>query len=474
MHYDHGAPPVEIGAIKQPPHSIDAEQAVLSCIMRSESALLELDIEEQHFYRREHRLIWAAAKELHEKREAVDFLTVSEALRRKGKFADAGGLQYLEELLSNVSSPANATHYAAIIKGRHIERSMIQMAHNIADIGYNGAGDTTGKLTDVYQLINQFMQSGHLGKTEVRRSELAVAEAVRRADFRFENKGDLPGLSTGFVDLDIQTNGMMRGDLIIVAGRPSMGKTTLGLNIAENVVLAGDRLVVVFSLEMQEWKLADRLLCSIARIDQSRFRKGELHDEDWDKMSRALSSLRGKALYIDEDSRLTSAQIGPRVRRIMHKENRPVDLVVVDYLGLLDDQGEGTERVTKITKTLKLTAKELNCPLIALAQLNRDVERRPNKRPGMADLRDSGSIEQDADVIIMNYRDEVYYPDSPDKGIAELILAKQRDGPVCTVRVKSNLHRCRFDNLDRNHSYHTGVAPAAPVQTNWMDKVGGV
>jgi len=438
--------PEKITHLKVPPHSVDAEQAVLSAVLLHPQALLEVDLQVAEFYTRTHQIIWSAVVKLAEQRKGVDLITVSEHLQQTGKLGEAGGIEYLSALVDSRGSAVNVAHYAGIVRGRAQERRIITLGQTITDTGYSGEGGTDGKQEAVLQAIAGFMAGAGRDRS-ARQVAAAVKESVAALEEREANKGKIHGMSTGFKDLDALTLGLQDGDLMLIAGRPSMGKTTIAMNIAEHVAFSGE-LVVVFSLEMSERKLVDRMVCSVGKVSNTRYRQGDLAPDEWDRITEASHKLARAPLYIDDNNELTSAQIVIRARRIAHDAGKLVRLVVVDYLALLKDEGQKqVDKVTTISRNLKLAAKALNCPLIALAQLNRELEQRPNKRPQLSDLRDSGTLEQDADLVLMMYRDEVYYPDSKAAGVAEAILRKARDGEIGTRYLSSQLHRNRFENL---------------------------
>ncbi len=351
---------------------------------------------------------------------------------------------------------------------------MIGIGHGIADSGYNPDGRTSIEIMEEAEKTVFNLGTREKGLTkEPRLIKFALKASVDAAEKRHDNKDKMFGRPTGFIDLDAAMQGMVNGNLTIVAGRPSMGKTTFAMNVAENVAVYQKELVIVFSLEMPEWKLTDRMVCSVSMIDNTRYRKGELHNEDWDKLSMGLAKLKGAPLYIDDDQSMTSDQLGRRARRIVMQHGAPPALIVLDYLQLLNDEqmrgdSSGTNRVTRISRNLKRLALEMGCPVWALSQLNRSLEDRPDKRPKMRDLRDSGAIEQDADEIIFVYRDEVYNKDTNQKGIADLIIGKNRDGELSTVKVSAYLSRNRFDNLAPFHRKQYPQGPI-PIQKSWMD-----
>jgi replicative DNA helicase len=438
----------KITTLKTPPHSIESEQAILAALMGDGSKwdhVAEL-VTAADFYRKEHKLIFdAMAKQAG---KPIDVITISEVLRDTGKLAEAGGIDYLAELLGTHQSAANIAAYAKIVRERSLLRSLISAAHSIADSAYNADGRTSEELLAAAGTALGAIEQGgdDKGPAHIWR---AMTASFRAFEIREKNQGKIHGLVTGFADLDAKLGGLIDGDLILIAGRPSMGKTTLACNIAENVGLAG-KPVIIFSLEMSERKLADRMFCSVGRVDAQQFRTAAgIPAEDSDRLTAAAGRIKQTKIYIDDSSMLSSAQLLGRARRVQRQLEEKPALIVVDYLQILRDKGEGVDRVTRISANLKQLAREMSCPVIALSQLNRQVENRAvnDRRPVMADLRDSGALEQDADVILMLYREEVYQPETMQKGIAECLVRKNRDGEIGTVLLSSALHRNRFENL---------------------------
>lgn len=432
--------------LRQPPHSMDAEQALLGAVLFSADAANEITLAPDAFYRREHRAIWEAVRSVAESRRPVDVVSIADELSATGMLNEAGGIDYLSQLAEATYTASNAAHYAGIVRGKALERSLAAKGHALADIAF-GEGSTAEKLADAQALMADL--EGSVSETEEpQQINGALREAIANLEYRMDHKGELHGLATGLADLDKHLLGLVDGDMIVVAGRPSMGKTTLACNIAENVALSGG-LVIVFSLEMSRRKLMDRTYCSLAKVDAKRYRMGEVTNDEIDRIASVATRLKDRRMYVDDSSMITSAQLLARARRIARKLGQKPALVVVDYLQILRDKGDGHERITRISANLKQTARELNCPVIALSQLNRAVESRGinDRRPVMSDLRESGSIEQDSDVILMLYRDEVYNPESAMCGVAEVIVRKNRDGELGTVHLSAPLHRNRFEDL---------------------------
>jgi len=387
----------KISTLKVPPHSIEAEQAVLGALMLDDGRWDNVSeiLFSGDFYRREHRLIFEAMDNQARAARPIDVITLSESLHSANQLQEAGGLDYLSELVTNAQSAANIVAYAQIIKERAILRKLISVAHNIADSGYNPDGRPSAELLDaaeqaVYRIADERpSDGGPQGITPILKS------AVERIEKLFDSKGSITGVSTGFKDLDEMTSGLQPSDLVIVAGRPSMGKTTFAMNLVEQAVLHGDRPVLVFSLEMPADSLIIRMLSSIGRIDATRMRNGRLENEDWDKLSAAVSKLRNRPLFIDDSSGVSPSEMRARARRIA-REHGQLGMIMVDYLQLMSIKGSSENRtgeISEISRSLKLMAREFDCPVVALSQLNRSLEQRPNKRPVMSDLRESGAIE---------------------------------------------------------------------------------
>lgn len=437
------APVAKLSELKIPPCSVEAEQSLIAAVVSNNKVLFDVDrLTDEDFFRHEHILIWREIQAMAAQNLPVDAVTLISSLDKKGELDSVGGADYIVDIITNGRGSSNAQHYANIIRDRSVSRKLIRAAYEIADIGY-GSGEAQTKI-DKAQSLTASVEL--LESSEPKHINDILQRAIAKIDMRFKHKGEIIGLSTGFADLDRAICGLEKGDMMILAGRPSMGKTTLAMNIAENVMLDG-KFVIVFSLEMPENQLADRMLSSIGGIPHERIRTGKLLDEEWPHLTSAASRMKDKNIYIDDDSVLTSNQVLSRVRKIASKKGQAPDLIVLDYMQLLSDEGDGTARITKISRNLKLVARAMNCPFIVLSQLNRGPENRPNKRPVMSDLRESGAIEQDADIIIMAYRDEVYNENSPQKGVAEAIIRKQRNGPLKTIFMQSQLHMSRFRTL---------------------------
>ncbi len=439
-----------VAALKVPPHSVDAEQAVLGGLMLDNTEWDNLAdvLLPDDFYRPEHQIIFRVMSQQSEANSPIDVVTLVESLNSLNELQNAGGIEYLGELTDNARGTANILAYAEIIRERAILRRLISVANRIADSGYNTGGKKAAAVLDeaeqqVFNIADERPQDQ--GPVPI---NPLLSKAVDRIDELAGLDGNLTGLSTGFTDLDAMTSGWQKSDLVIVAGRPSMGKTAFAMNLVENAVLHTDKPVLVFSLEMPAQSLIFRMLSSIGKLDQTKLRTGKLTDEDWPSFNTAVAKLKDRPLFIDDGAALSPMEMRARARRIV-REHGSLGMVVVDYLQLMQIKGYGDNRVgeiSEISRSLKLLAREFECPVIALSQLNRGLEQRPNKRPVMSDLRESGAIEQDADIISFIYRDEVYNEDSPDKGIAEVIIGKQRNGPIGTVRLSFVGKYTRFEN----------------------------
>lgn len=404
------------------------------------------------FYRAEHKEIFRCMGNLAELNKPLDIVTLAEALDAVGELDRIGGIAYLSELANSTPSASNVAAYAEIVSERATMRQLIGVANQIADSAFTPQGRSSADLIDlaesrVFAISDERPSTG--GPQSIRP---LLAKAVERIDELFENKGALTGLSTGFRDIDNLTQGLQRGDLVVVAGRPSMGKTSFAMNIAESIAIAEELPVLVFSMEMPADSLILRMLSSLGKIDQSKIRSGQLADEDWPRLTSAVTLLTDQRLYIDDTAALTPNEVRSRARRVA-REYGELGLIVVDYIQLMRVAGTAENRtgeISEISRSLKGIAKEFNCPLIALSQLNRSLEQRPDKRPIMSDLRESGAIEQDADVIFAIYRDEVYHEDG-ETGVAEVITLKQRNGPIGKRRVSFQGQFTRFEDLAHDY-----------------------
>jgi replicative DNA helicase len=443
---------LEAAALKVPPHSIEAEQAVLGGLMLDNNAWERVSdaVSDGDFYRHDHRLIFRAIYTLAERNSPFDVVTLSEQLDKEGHLSQVGGLGYLGELAKNTPSVANIKAYAQIIRERATLRQLIGISNDIADMAYAPQGKSAVEVLDeaerqIFQIAEARPKAGGpVGINEI------LVKTIDRIDELFNTNEGLTGISTGFTDLDGMTSGLQPADLVIVAGRPSMGKTTFAMNLVENAVLRTEKVVLVFSLEMPSDSIVMRMLSSLGRIDQTKVRSGKLDDDDWPRLTSAVNLLNERKLFIDDTAGISPTEMRARARRLA-REHGEIAMIMVDYLQLMRIPGSSgdnrTNEISEISRSLKALAKEFNCPVIALSQLNRSLEQRPNKRPVNSDLRESGAIEQDADIIMFVYRDEVYHPETEYKGVAEIIIGKQRNGPIGTCRLAFIGKYTRFDNL---------------------------
>lgn len=443
---------LETVALKVPPHSIEAEQAVLGGLMLDNSAWERIldQVSDGDFYRHDHRLIFRAIHKLADRNHPFDVVTLSEQLDKSGELASAGGLAYLGELAKNTPSIANIKAYAHIVRERATLRQLIGISGEIANHAYSPQGRTGDEvLNEAERLIFQIAENRPKSGGPIAVNEI-LTKTVDRIDQLFKSDSGITGITTGFTDLDEKTSGLQPADLVIVAGRPSMGKTAFAMNLVESAVLRNDKAVLVYSLEMPGDSLMMRMLSSLGRIDQTKVRSGRLVEDDWARLTSAVSLLQDRKLFIDDTAGISPLEMLARTRRLV-REHGPLCLIMVDYLQLMQLGGKGSENrtneISEISRSLKSLAKEFNCPVVALSQLNRSLEQRPNKRPVNSDLRESGAIEQDADLIMFIYRDEVYNPESDAKGIAEIIIGKQRNGPIGTVKLAFLGKYTRFENL---------------------------
>lgn len=438
--------------------SIDAEQSVIGGLFLDISGFDRIAgvITEADFFVREHRAIFRAISRLVDAHKTVDVITVAEFLDAHGLLEQAGGLSMLGEMQRNVPSAANIRRYAEIVRDRSQLRALKDAIVDIDDALYRRNGRDAREIVDFAQAKMMVLSeaSGKDGAGPQRLGDV-MAKVVDKIDelYSRSDPNEVTGLATGFADLDKMTTGLHPGDLVIIAGRPSMGKTAFSLNIAEHVGIDQGKPVLVFSLEMINEQLGLRLMSALSGIHAQRVRVGRIYDHEWDRVTAAIGKAVDAPIFLDEDSSITATELRARARRV-HRECGGLGLVIIDYLQLMDiDSGNGgsDNRATelgKVSRSLKHLAKELQCPVIALSQLNRGLEQRPNKRPVMSDLRDSGAIEQDADMVLFIYRDEVYNPDSADKGLAEIIIGKQRNGPTGKVIVNFRSELTRFENRD--------------------------
>lgn len=451
----------DVAKLKLQPQSIEAERSVIGALLISSDSwdgVAEV-VAAADFYRPEHRAIFRQIALLVDRGEPVDVVTVSDRLLATGELDAAGGHTYLAELAEQTPTASNVRAYANAVRERSVLRQLINAAQDIASAGFNPEGRSSEELVDeAERLIMQISESGQKAGGP-QGMEGLLKGAIDRIEELYNTGGDITGLTTGFIDLDRMTSGLQPSDLVIVAGRPSMGKTSFAMNLIENAALASDRPLMVFSMEMPAEQLVIRMLSSLGRIDQGRVRTGKLEQDDWPKLASATEKLKGTQVFIDDTPALTPTELRSRVRKLV-REQGDLGMIMVDYLQLMRVAGsnEGrTAEISEISRSLKAIAKEFKCPVVALSQLNRSLEQRPNKRPVNSDLRESGAIEQDADVIMFIYRDEVYNEDSPDKGVAEIIIGKQRNGPIGTCRLSFQGQFTRFENLARSDYEHYGA-----------------
>jgi replicative DNA helicase len=453
-------PAVITDSLRVPPHSIEAEQALLGGLMLEASAWDAVAdvLTAEDFYRADHRLIFNAAAAVAGANQPIDVLTLSEYLERHAQIEDAGGLAYLGTLARDTPSAANIRAYAEIVRERALLRRMIDVGTSIAAGAFNTDGRNARDLVDeAERRVFEIAEAGSRGRSGLVKVSNILSSVVDRIDHLYRNPNELRGVPTGYSALDQLTGGLQRGDLIIIAGRPSMGKTTLAVNIAENAALGHKIASAVFSMEMSAEQVTLRMISSLGRIDQSSLRTGRLAEEDWPRIDTAMTQLSQAPIFIDETPSLTPTELRARARRLKREHN--LGLVVVDYLQLMQVPGTKENRATEISEIsrgLKALARELNVPVVALSQLNRGVEQRVEKRPVMSDLRESGAIEQDSDVILLIYREEVYESATPRKGIADIIIAKQRNGPTGEIQLTFRGAYTRFDTY-APESYGEGI-----------------
>ena len=445
----------EVAQLRVPPHSIEAESSVLGGLLLDNGAWDRIGdlLTENDFYRYEHRLVFKSISELINATKPADVITVFESLQSYGKADEVGGLAYLNSLAQYVPSAANIRRYAEIVRERGILRKLVAASDEIATAAFNPQGKAVDKILDeAEQKIFHIGEEGSRNKQGFHDLGSLVIDLMDRVQEMADNPADITGVPTGFYDLDRMTSGMQAGDLIILAARPSMGKTSLAINIAEHVALNEELPVAVFSMEMGASQLAVRIVGSIGRIDQGHLRTGKLTDEEWPRLTEAIEKLRSVQLHIDETPGLTVSELRANARRLARQCGGKLGLIVIDYLQLMSVSGSSADEnrataVGEISRGLKSLARELGCPVIALSQLSRGVEARTDKRPMMSDLRESGAIEQDADVIMFIYRDDYYNKDSKEPGVAEVIISKQRNGPTGTAKLAFLKPLTKFESL---------------------------
>jgi len=446
--------------IRMPPHSVEAEQAVLGGLMLDANAWDAVAdiVTAADFYRRDHRLIFEAITEVAEIRGSCDAVTVSEHLERKGRLEETGGLAYLGTIARDTPSATNVRAYAEIIRERSILRQLVAAGGEIAAAALDGKGRSASEIVDeAERRVFEIAERGSHGRSGFIAIRDVLPQTIDRLDLLHQTPGEIRGVPTGFTQLDRKTTGLQAGDLVVIAGRPSMGKTTLAVNIAENAAIAKGVPSAIFSMEMSAEQMTLRLISSLGRVNQTHLRTGSFTEEDWSRIQGAMAQLSTAPLYVDETPALTPTEVRARARRL--KREKGLGLIVVDYLQLMQVPGTKENRATEISeisRSLKALAKELQVPVVALSQLNRAVEQRTDKKPVMSDLRESGAIEQDSDLILLIYREEVYDPNTTRKGIADIIIAKQRNGPIGEVQLTFLGEYTRFENLVAE-SYGEGV-----------------
>ncbi len=420
--------------LKIPPNSVEAEQSLIGGLMLDKQAWDKVAdvVTAEDFYRNDHRIIYAAIADLVEGGSPCDVVTVCECLEQRGELTKAGGLEYLAALANETPGAANARAYANIVRERSMLRSLINAGNEISGSAFATDGRSATDLVDeAERRVFEIAEKGARGRAGFRSLKQILPETVDRIDMLHQSEGEITGISTGFNEFDKLTAGLQGGELVIVAGRPSMGKTTLAVNIAENAAIGAKVPTAIFSMEMPSQQLAFRMISSLGRVDMRHLRTGKFPDEDWSRINTAVQLMSDAPIFIDDTAALSPTEIRARARRLQREHG--LGLIVIDYMQLMQVPGSKENRATEISeisRSLKALAKELSLPVVVLSQLNRSVEQRTDKRPVMSDLRESGAIEQDADVIVFIYREEVYNPDTPKKGLADVAIAKQRNGPI--------------------------------------------
>lgn len=436
--------------LKIPPHAIEAEQSVLGGLMLDSSSWDQIAeiLSEDDFFRHAHQLIWRAISSLAQRAVMMDIVTVGDVLKGHDQLSEAGGLSYLASLEAATPSAANIKIYAQIVREKALLRKLITAGTEAVNMAFLPEGRTALEIIDsAEKLVFDVAQLGQTGKKSYFSSKDLLKSCVEKITVLYENPNQVTGIQTHFKDFDEKTAGLQKGDLIIVAGRPSMGKTTFAMNIAENVAVKSKRGVAVFSLEMPGEQLMMRMISSVGRVSAQKLRTGQLEAQDWAGLTSAIGKLNEAPIFVDETAALSPLELRARARRL--KREHDIGLIVIDYLQLMKGNSatsNRTEEISEISRSLKALAKELEIPVIALSQLNRSLEQRPDKRPKMSDLRESGAIEQDADIILFIYRDEVYNPDTDSKGMAEVIIGKQRNGPIGKILLTFIGEYTRFEN----------------------------
>lgn len=443
----------EVQAGKVPPHNLDAEKSIIGAVLIDEETLADISehVTSKDFYDKRHSLIYGAMMRLYEKHKPVDLLTVTDELKRKDELDAVGGSAYLTELTNYVPTAAHAEAYAEIVAGRAVRRRLIKASGEIAELGYDEENTTQELLEKAESEL--FAVSDQSLKQDLVSLESILTESFDRMEELHRNKGSLRGVKTGYRDLDNMTAGLQKSDLVVLAARPAMGKTTLVTNLAYNVATLAKQPVLFFSLEMSKEQLVDRMLADASGVDAWNIRTGNLSDDDFAKLSEAMGEMAEAPIFIDDTPGLTVLEMRTKARRAAHEQ--PLGLIIIDYLQLMQSSGRSdgnrVQEVSEISRGLKLIARELNVPVVALSQLSRSVESRSPQIPQLADLRESGSIEQDADIVMFIYREAYYNPDTERENITDLIIAKHRNGPTGKIELYFHPERLRFMSLDRKH-----------------------
>jgi len=434
-----------------PPHNIEAEQSVLGCMLLDKEVVPSIAeiLKTEDFYREDHREIYDAIMDLFQRAEPIDLITVSEQLKQRGTLENVGGLEYLTNIATSVPTTANAKHYAGIVEEKALLRKLIKTSSEIINMGYEASEEVAILLDKAEKNIFDIIQGRNTqGFSHIKD---VLVDTFNHLEKLYNNKGFVTGIPTGFTDLDYKTAGLQNSDLILVAARPAMGKTSFALNIAQHAAIHSNIPVAIFSLEMSKEQLVSRILCSEVMIDSHKMKIGKLEDDDWQKMARALGPLSEAPIYIDDTPGLSVMDIRAKCRRL--KLEKGLGLVVIDYLQLMQGRGKSENRqqeISEISRSLKILAKEINIPVITLSQLSRAPEARADHRPMLSDLRESGAIEQDADLVMFLYRDDYYNPDTEKKNIAEVIIAKHRSGSTGTVELRWFGEYTKFVNLKKD------------------------
>lgn len=443
---------MDISAIgKIPPHNLEAEQAVLGCMLLDSDVIPTVTeiIRSEDFYREDHREICEAILDLSERAMPIDIITVSEQLQHRGTLDSVGGLEYLTSISNAVPTTGNARHYAKIVEEKSLLRKLIKASAEISSMSYDASEDAVYVLDKAEKSIFDILQKRNTqGFTHIKD---VLLETFNRLEELYNTKGYVTGIPTGFTDLDYKTSGLQNSDLILIAARPGMGKTAMALNIAQYAAVRKHVPVAIFNLEMSKDQLVNRMLCSEVMVDSQKMRTGKLEDEDWNKIAQALGPLSEAPIYIDDTPGVSVMDIRAKCRRLKLEKN--LGLVVIDYLQLMQGRGKAESRqqeVSEISRSLKILAKELNIPVVTMSQLSRGPEARTDHRPMLSDLRESGAIEQDADIVMFLYRDDYYNPDTDKKNIAEVIIAKHRNGSTGTVELRWFGEYTKFANLKKD------------------------